>query len=82
MAAEAAPAPSALSAREIDFADNALSDEIAIVRHHDFTNELMPGGSGESVVSTEQFQIRVTDSAAQQADQRISARPPRLGNIP
>ena len=54
--AKTALAPIATPAREIDFSNNATSNKARIVRCDNFSDEFVPGSTGESVVTAKQVQ--------------------------
>ncbi len=77
MAAEAARAPIAMAASEIDFAGDALADPRSVGGVRDFADEFVAGRAGESVVSALKFEIGGTDSGGEQADAREAFRDAR-----
>jgi hypothetical protein len=81
MPAQIAFAPFAFAACKIDFPDNSFSDEILIIRSHDFADKLMARRSGKTVIPSQQFEVGVADTGAQQPNQRIAARPARFGYL-
>ena len=60
-AAQAAPAPSALPAGQIDLSNDAPSHQTRIIRGNDFANELMPRRPGKPVVAAEKLDVPVLD---------------------
>jgi hypothetical protein len=77
MPPESALAPVALSAGQVNLANDSLSQQSGIVRSDDFTHELMPGNSGKTIVAPQQLEVCIADPAAQQPYRRVSFRPPR-----
>jgi hypothetical protein len=68
MAAEAAVAPFAFPACQVDFACDTFAEEVGIVSVYDLAYELVAGNSGETVVPTLEFKIGVADAAEKEAD--------------
>jgi hypothetical protein len=81
MAAKTTPAPVASSAREIDLADNATSEEARVIGCHNLADKLVTGYAGEAVVAPEQFKICIADSGAQKANDRMALRPAWLWKV-
>jgi hypothetical protein len=75
MAAEAAPAPLASAAGQVDFADDATANPRGRIRLDHFPDELVSGRAREAVVTALQFQVGIADAAAQQADEGESLGP-------
>jgi hypothetical protein len=69
MAAEAAAAPVARAAGQVDLAGDAAADPRGRIRLDHFAHELMAGRAGEAVVTALEFEIGIADAAAKQADQ-------------
>jgi hypothetical protein len=82
MASEVFSTPFAVSARQIDFPNNAPADEIRIARTHNLSHKLVARRSAESVVPTLQFEICVANAAHQQPYQREPFRGSRPAHIP
>jgi len=80
--AKAALAPIAAPAREIDFSNNASSNQEWIVRRDNLSDEFVPGCTGETVVTLKQFKICVAYATTQEADYRIAFRSSWPGNLP
>src|SRR5579862_6139323 len=66
MAPEAAPAPFAFSASQVDFADYAASQQAPVIGFDNLTHEFVARRSRKTVIAALQFQIGVADAAAQQ----------------
>ena len=77
MPAEAAAAPLARAASQIDLADHTPADPSAIIRRDNFADELVPRRSAKTVIAALQLEIGIADSAAQQPDQSESFGPAR-----
>jgi hypothetical protein len=77
MAAEAAPAPVARAAGQVDLADDAAADPRGRIRLNHFANEFMAGRAGEAIVTALEFEIGIADAAAEQADQGEAREPVR-----
>jgi hypothetical protein len=75
---ESAAAPVARIAREINLADDALSDEMRCICFDNLSDELMSGCSAKTVVAPLQFDVGVADAADQQPDGCKSFGSPRL----
>src|SRR5437867_2881950 len=72
MPSQSASAPVALPARQIDLADDAPSQQIPVIRRHDFSDEFMARRSRKTVVTAKQLQICVADSGAEESDHRLT----------
>jgi hypothetical protein len=72
VAAQTAGAPVTSSAREIDFADNAATDETWITGGNHFTDEFVSGSAREFVIATQEFQIGIADASREEANHRIA----------
>jgi hypothetical protein len=68
VAAEAALAPIAMSAGEVDFASHSFPNPRLVGGVCYFTNEFVAGRAGKAVVSALKFEIRRTDSGGQHAN--------------
>jgi hypothetical protein len=68
MPAEIAFAPSALTTRQIDFADDSSSDKSTIVRRHNLSDELVSRSPTETVVAAKQFQVGVANACTEKPD--------------
>jgi len=80
MTAKIAPAPIALTACQIDLADDSSSNQIRIVRRHHLADKLVSRGSGETVIAAEQFEVGVANTGTQKPDQGEARRTARSGN--
>ena len=69
MPSNASRAPGTSSTRKVDFAHHALADEVRIVGCDHFSDELMAGNTGETVVTPLQFEIGIADAADEQANE-------------
>ncbi len=78
MPPQAALAPGAVRAGEVDFAHHAPADQSARIGLHHLAHELMAGRARKAVIAALQLQIGIADAAGQQADQRETSGP--LGN--
>jgi hypothetical protein len=65
MPPEAAAAPIAMSAREIDFADDPFPNPRCVGGVCHFAHEFMAWGAGKTVVSALKLQVRGTDSGGE-----------------
>ena len=81
MPPQAASAPVAFSARQIDLAHHAPAQQIRIVRRHDFPDELMARRSGKAVITAKQLQIRIADSGVQEFNHRVAFAAPRTRRL-
>jgi hypothetical protein len=72
MPAEIAFAPFALTACQIDLADDSSTNQIAMVRRDNFADELVSRSPGETVIAAEQFQVGVANAGTKKPDQRIA----------
>ncbi len=81
VAGEAAAAPLAVGAGEIDFAGDAAADEGASVRFDDFGDEFVAGGAGEAVVAALKLEIGIADAGGEQAKQGEALGPGRHGHL-
>jgi hypothetical protein len=70
--AQIAFAPFALTACQIDFADDSSSSQTTIVRGYNFADELVTRNPGETVIAAEQFQVGVANAGTQKPDQRVA----------
>ena len=70
MPAQAAAAPLAVPARQVDFPDNAPANQAGAVRLHHLAHEFVAGRAAEAVVAALQFEIGIADARHQQPDQR------------
>lgn len=70
VASQAAPAPAALAAAQVDFADHPAAHQVRIACFNHLADKLMSRRSGEPVVPALQLQIGIADTAAQQAYHR------------
>ena len=75
MTAQAAPAPVARAAGQVDFADDAPADPLGRIGFDHFAHELVPGRAGEAVIAALQFEVGIADAAAEQADEREARGP-------
>jgi threonine synthase len=76
MAPKTTLAPLAFFARQINFANHALTNPRRIVRFNHLADEFMPGDPTETVVAACEFKIRIANASVQQLDQRESFRTP------
>ena len=81
MATEPAPAPIASSICQIDFTNDAFSDQACRIRRNHFPNEFVPRYSPESVVTAKELNVGVTYAAEKQSDQSVSPRSARLRQL-
>jgi len=79
--AQAALAPVAAPAGEVDFPDNTTPHQPRIIRLNNFTNELVPRCARETVVPAEKLDVGVADAAAQQPDHRVTLWPTGFGDF-
>ena len=82
MAAHTATTPRTIVTAEVDFADDALANEIAGIGRDYFADELVAGNAGESVVSAPEFEIGVADASLDQADKGEAIGPIRFRRLP
>jgi len=78
MTAQTSFAPATASTGKIDLTHNTLADKLWSVCCHDFSDKFVAGGTRETVIAPKKFQIGVADASAQEANDRIALRPPRL----
>jgi len=69
MAAEAAPAPVAPAAGQIDLSDHAAANPRGRIRFDHLADEFVAGRAGEAVVSALELEIGIADAAAEQANE-------------
>src|SRR5687767_8062414 len=81
MPAESTRAPAAVTARKVDFSDDALANQIASTSFHNFANELVTGPAGEPIVAALQFKVGIANAGGKNADQCVSLTPPRHRNL-
>jgi hypothetical protein len=81
MTAEAAAAPIAPAAGEVDFAGDAPSDQIAAVRGDNFADELMTRTTAEAIIPPLELEVGVADSGHQDPDQREAFPAPGYGSL-
>ena len=81
VAAQTAPAPIATSASEIDFADYAASDQTCIAGSNHYTNEFVSRRPREFVIASQEFQIRVADASAEEANHCVAFRTTRFCDV-
>jgi hypothetical protein len=70
--------PFAAPAGEVDFTNDALSDEGTIVRFDDLTHEFMARTTAEAIIAVLQLEVGVADAGGQEADERESFGPARF----
>ena len=63
VAAQSLAAPVAIRASQVDFPDHAFADQLAVIRLHDFRDELVSRGARESIVSALEFDVGIADAA-------------------
>ena len=68
MPAEAASAPFALAARQVDLAGDADAQPLRVFTGDDFAHELVSGCSGESIVTALQFEVSGADSCGEHSN--------------
>ena len=81
VAAEAAGAPLAGAAGEVDFAHHAAAEQRGVVGFHDFAHELVAGHAGEAVVAALEFEVGVADAGGEEADKRVAGGARRQGHV-
>jgi hypothetical protein len=69
MTSETAPAPFALIAGEVDFADRAPAHQGRRVRFDYFAHEFMTRRAGKAVIPALKFEVGIADAATKQANQ-------------
>jgi hypothetical protein len=69
MASEAAPAPVAGAAGQVDLAGDAAANPGGRIRLDHLADELVAGRAGEAVVTMLEFEIGIADAGAEQADE-------------
>src|SRR4051812_41246719 len=81
VAAEAALAPIAMSAGEVDLTDDSLPNPRLVCGLCDFADKFVARRAEEPVVSALEFQVGGTDSRGEQADSRKTFRHSRQRNL-
>ena len=81
MTSKATTAPVTASAREVDFADDALSKKMRAIGRNHFTDEFMPGRARKAVVPAKKLEIGIADSPIQEADGREAFGPSRSSRL-
>jgi hypothetical protein len=69
MPAQAATAPLAPAAGQVDLANHAASNQRGRIRLDHLADELMAGRAGKAVITALEFQIGIADASAEQADE-------------
>jgi hypothetical protein len=70
MPAQPLPAPLAVSACQVDLADNSTGQQVRIIRVDNLPHKLVARCPTKSVVSAPEFEIRIANPADQQSDER------------
>jgi hypothetical protein len=73
--AETSLAPVTTPACQIDFADDAATEQPRIVGINHFTDEFVAGRSRKSVVPAKELDIRIANAAAQKSNDSVTLRP-------
>jgi hypothetical protein len=81
VAPEPPPAPVAAPAREVDLADDALTQKAGAGRTLDAPDELVPRDPREGVVSAKELEVRVADPRSEHAHQGMTPARHRLADV-